>query len=39
MNEDLILKIIKKYLGQKNNPLTGLTFAEIEKLAEKEFGK
>lgn len=36
LNQDLIDKMIAKYRGAANNPLNGKTFAEIQKLAEKE---
>ena len=38
LNTDLISKMIEKYRGVTNNPLNGKTFAEIQKLAEKEIG-
>ena len=38
LNPDLIEKKKKKYRGTVNNPLNGKTFAEIQKLAEKEIG-
>ena len=38
LNQNLIFKMIEKYLGVKNNPLNGKTFAEIQELAEKEIG-
>lgn len=38
LNQDLIDKMIAKYRGTANNPLNGKTFAEIQKLAEKEDG-
>ena len=38
LNPDLIEKMIEKYRGTINNPLNGKTFAEIQKLAEKEIG-
>ena len=38
LNPDLIEKMIEKYRGTVNNPLNGKTFAEIQKLAEKEIG-
>ena len=38
LNSDLIEKMIEKYRETINNPLNGKTFAEIQKLAEKEIG-
>ena len=38
LNPDLIEKMIEKYRGTINNPLNEKTFAEIQKLAEKEIG-
>ena len=38
LNPDLIDRMIEKYRGTINNPLNGKTFAEIQKLAEKEIG-
>ena len=38
LNPDLIDRMIEKYRGTVNNPLNGKTFAEIQKLAEKEIG-
>ena len=38
LNTDLISKMIEKYRGAIDNPLNGKTFAEIQKLAEKEIG-
>ena len=38
LNPDLISKMIEKYRGTIDNPLNGKTFAEIQKLAEKEIG-
>lgn len=38
LNTDLINKMIEKYRGVIDNPLNGKTFAEIQKLAEKEIG-
>ena len=38
LNPDLIEKMIEKYRGAIDNPLNGKTFAEIQKLAEKEIG-
>ena len=38
LNPDLIEKMIEKYRGAIDNPLNGKTFAEIQKLAEKESG-
>lgn len=38
LNQNLISKMIEKYRGTVNNPLNGKTFAEIQKLAEKEIG-
>ena len=38
LNQDLISKMIEKFRGAVNNPLNGKTFAEIQKLAEKEIG-
>lgn len=39
LNVELVNKTIEKYLGTKNNPLNGKTFAEIELMAKKEFGE
>ena len=36
INKELVEKMLKKYRGQKDNPLNGKTFAEIQELAEKE---
>lgn len=36
LNQELIDKMIKKYIGTENNPLTGKTFAEVQEMAEKE---
>lgn len=36
-NRELIEKMLEKYRGQKDNPLNGKTFSEIQELAEKEF--
>ena len=38
LNSDLIDRMIEKYRGAIDNPLNGKTFAEIQKLAEKEIG-
>lgn len=35
-NRELIEKMLEKYRGQKDNPLNGKTFSEIQELAEKE---
>ena len=36
LNQELIDEIIQKHLGEKDNPLTGKTFAEIQEMAEEE---
>lgn len=36
LNQELIDEMIQKHLGEKNNPLNGKTFAEIQEMAEKE---
>jgi hypothetical protein len=36
LNQELIDEMIQKHLGEKDNPLTGKTFAEIQEMAEEE---
>lgn len=36
LNQELIDKMIKQHVGEKDNPLTGKTFREIQEMAEKE---
>ena len=36
LNQELIDEMIQKHLGEKDNPLTGKNFAEIQEMAEEE---
>ena len=36
LNQELINEMIQKHIGEPNNPLTGKTFSEIQKMAEEE---